>query len=93
MSFSAFTEYGMRMGPVQNGDDFETAPRSGGAPSGGGEAESVGRVSGVGCELGLSAEDVRGEIGVASDKGSVERLRGMAVGCAFITDVLGEPPS
>ncbi|EST31693.1 hypothetical protein M877_06040 [Streptomyces niveus NCIMB 11891] len=41
MSFSAFTEYGIRMSTVQNGDDFETAPGSGGAPSGGGEAEGV----------------------------------------------------
>lgn len=92
VSFSAFTEYGMRMSTVQNGDDFETATGAGGAPSGGGEAEGVGRVSGVDRELGLSAEDVRGEITVASDKGSVKCLRGMTVSCALITDVLGEPP-
>ncbi|EST31694.1 hypothetical protein M877_06045 [Streptomyces niveus NCIMB 11891] len=48
-------------------------------------------MSGVDRELGLSAEDVRGEISVASDKGSIERLRGVTVGCAFIADVLGEP--
>ncbi|MEU6017975.1 hypothetical protein ABZ826_29260 [Streptomyces sp. NPDC047515] len=90
VGFTAFTEYGMCMGLVQNGDDFETAPGPGGAP-GGGEAEGVGRMTGVDRELGLTAEDVRGEISVAGDVGSVERFRGATVGGAFVADVLGEP--
>ncbi|WP_330174498.1 hypothetical protein OG875_13690 [Streptomyces sp. NBC_01498] len=47
---------------------------------------------GVNRELGRSAEEERGEISVASNKGSIDRVRGMTVGCAFITDVLGERP-
>ncbi|MFF5824974.1 hypothetical protein ACFY8Q_26020 [[Kitasatospora] papulosa] len=91
MGLTAFTEYGVRVGLVQNGDDFETAPGPGGASGGCGEAESVGRMTGVDGELGLTAEDVRGEIGVAGDVGCVQCFRGVAVGGALVADVLGEP--
>ncbi|MEI5032313.1 hypothetical protein RB201_03570 [Streptomyces sp. S1A(2023)] len=79
------------MSLVQNSDDLQAAPGPGGASGSGSEPEGVGGMSGVNGELGLPAENVGREVGVAGDMGSVQCFRGVTVRSAFVADVLGEP--
>ncbi|OKJ07104.1 hypothetical protein AMK20_27315 [Streptomyces sp. TSRI0261] len=91
MGFTNFPEHGMGVSLVQNGDDLQSAPGQGGASGSGGEPESVGGMSCVNGELGLSAENVGREVGVAGDMRSVQCFRGVTVRSTFVADVLGEP--